>query len=279
MPIHRKNVYSNDGRVPTKEKYLTEHPQSKKDQYKQARKLHKRPKSSSNSQGPTKKVIKKPVFFSTIDQRSPTLFPSQKYISPENIICSPSESPKKASQNYEVVIQKPSKTAISIKKPTEIPRNKIFKVQSYPYKKEGISPREFYQTGNSQSEKYLSSYSNGGKNQQVSEFLMLNKENTGSFKWTFKSKEGDKGKNKNIDDFERLFYQSMGNEKGKVVSQKAVDFSHFKNFKVQHPSHFRSLSKHKSTKHLKNKKSMRVYESKSKKSKRVSPNCSKYKSR
>lgn len=71
----------------------------------------------------------------------------------------------------------------------------------------------------------------------------------------------------------------MGNEKGKIISQKGVDFATVKNYKSLYPSDYRSNSKHKSTKHIKNKKNLKVYETKAKKSKRMSPNAPEYKSR
>ena len=100
-------------------------------------------------------------------------------------------------------------------------------------------------------------------------------------KWTVKSKESENRgqKEKCIEDFEKLFYQSMGNEKGKVISQKGVDFATVKSFKSQYPNHYRSLSKHKNAKHIKNKKSIKNYDPKAKKSKKISPSGIKYKSR
>ena len=70
-----------------------------------------------------------------------------------------------------------------------------------------------------------------------------------------KSRDIDKTsyKGKHIDDFEKLFYQSMSNEKGVIVSHKGIDYSQIKNSKAQNTSQYKSLSKSKSTKHIKNK--------------------------
>ena len=102
-----------------------------------------------------------------------------------------------------------------------------------------------------------------------------------TFKWTMKSKDNDKAgsKSKQIDDFERLFYQSMSNEKGMIVSQKGIDCSQIKNTKAN-TSNYKALSKPKSTKHIKNKKSVRDYEIKQfDKSKPLSPTEVSYKGR
>ena len=103
-----------------------------------------------------------------------------------------------------------------------------------------------------------------------------------TFKWTMKSRENDKSncKAKQIDDFEQLFYQSMSNEKGVIISQKGLDYSHIKNRKSANTSQYKPMQKSKSSKHIKNKKSVREYEVKQNmKSKPLSPNEISYKGR
>jgi hypothetical protein len=348
MMMHKKNVNSNDGRTATRDQFYNEHKINKKEIYNQARKQNKRPKSSSNSQGPTKKgANKKPILFSTIDNRSQNALMSQKLsikdpkVVVQNYVSSNSRSPKKSTKSkpvYEVTNEpsqkhhrnKSYKQVVSIK-PNIEQSSKFFKVQSYPYKSDKIDfhnkentkvhPKterhkfklsndkvirkediiqmvdsnavsmardsqinhmsDVYNTSQSKNSMYLQSFNNT-KHPPISDLMYMNKDSTNSLKWTFKSKETDKhsAKNKNIEDFEKLFYQSMSNEKGKVVSQRGVDLTHFKTFKQQNSSHYRTISKQKSQKHIKNKKSLRGYETKSKnKSKRASPNCSKHKSR
>ena len=83
MPTHRKNVYSNDGRTRPHEKFTFQDKQMElKNKYNEMRK-QKRPKSS-DTQAATynvKTVTSKPVLFSTIDNRKPNAFISQKYLS------------------------------------------------------------------------------------------------------------------------------------------------------------------------------------------------------
>lgn len=283
--------------------------------YSQARKQNKRPKSSSNSQGPNKKVVhKKPVLFSTIDNRNTNAFMSQKFTYndtkgvPSHLISSPSQSPNKDTTKkhiYEVVNDqsgrqkvKYTKQPISIKNKNEAAQ-KVFKVYPYQYNNEKNEyivkdAKKVYP----KTERYKFKLSNDKivrkeNIMQIADVNTLNsardlqsnltdRSNNNTLKWTLKStKDYEKtaGSKHRIDDFERLFYQSMSNEKGKIISNKGVDFNHMKSFKVQNPSHYRSLSKHKSSKHVKNKKSLRAYESKSKKSKRNSPNGHKSKNR
>ncbi|CAI2379752.1 unnamed protein product [Moneuplotes crassus] len=314
MVMHRKNVNSNDGRVKQKEKGYNEPKLDKKAIYSQARKQNKRPKSSS-SHGPVKKMnTKKPMLFSTVDKRPPTAFMTQKFSwkdingIPMKIIASPTGSPRKLSKNkqtYEHGTEnnlrhkvKPSKQPVSMKHKNELQSKALrqhppqikSEVAEY-HKKESKkayckSDRNKFKISQDKVSKTKDSHLNIvdthtlNSAREVAGNLTDRSANT--LKWTFKSKDGDKTtSNKNIEDFEKLFYQSVATDKGKIISQKGVDFNQIKSFKVQHhPSSYRSVSKNsKNTKHMKNKKSFKLYDSKSKKSKRVSPAGSKYKYR
>lgn len=80
MVMHRKNVNSNDGRIKPKDQFYNDLDVNRKELYDEARKQNKRPKSSSNLYGPTKKVSnKKPIIFATIDNRNPNALISQNF--------------------------------------------------------------------------------------------------------------------------------------------------------------------------------------------------------
>jgi hypothetical protein len=308
MVVHRKNVNSNDGRIKHKEKLYNDYKVDKRALYSQAKKQNKRSKSSG-SHGPVKKSRGKPILFSTIDNRPAGAMMTQKYSwkdihgVPPNLINSPKESPKKEAkrQVYEYIGDgtsrhklKSSKQPVTIKHKNES-QSKVLRPYPYPYQNEVIEypkkeVKKVYAKTERQKFKLDSHKIVRKENIQLLEANTLNsareyqsnltdRSNTGTLKWTLKSREGDKtaGKHRNIEDFEKLFYQSMSNEKGKVVSQKGVDFSHLKSFKLQNPTSYRSLSKTKSSKNLKSKKGLKMYESKTKKSKRGSPYASKYK--
>ena len=316
MVVHRKNINSNDGRLKTKDQLYNDYKLDKKAIYNQARKQSKRPKSSSNSQGLTKKInSKKPILFSTVDKRPPNAFLTQKFAwkdinsVPSHVICSPSHSPKKISKKhaYESVNSgsgrqkvKYSKQPMSIKQKNEL-QNKVLRPYPYSYKNEIIKyPQKEAKKIYSKSErnklkiskeKFLKSKENmlhlGDTNtlHSAREFQasLTDRSGNSNLKWTLKSRDGEKSKVKNrkIDDFEKLFYQSMSNEKGKIISQKGMDFSQIKSYKIHHhPSSYRSISKNsKNAKHVKSKKSFKLCESKPKKSKKVSPAGGKYKYR
>jgi hypothetical protein len=276
--------------------------------YNQAKKNGKRPKSSSNSQGPNKKVsTKKPVVFLTIDNRAPTSLMTQKYswkdinnLNPT--INSPSETPSKGinKQVHDImdVTNRPkvrgSKQPVSIKTKNEN-QTKVYKPYTYSYKSETIEqykykqPRDGSKKSHAKTDRHKFKI-NQDNIQQMVESNTLNsaqehqsnftdKSASNAMKWTLKSREQDKNnsKNRKIDDFEKLFYQSMSNEKGKTTTRKGIDLSHLKSFKIQSPTTYRSLSKQgKAPKLVKNKKSFKMYEAKTKKLKRVSPTSSKY---
>ena len=76
-----------------------------------------------------------------------------------------------------------------------------------------------------------------------------------TFKWTMKTRDSDRAynKTKQLDDFEKLFYQSVPYEKNKIVHQKGIDFYHIKNQKSHNALSNKTISKSKSSKHIKNK--------------------------
>lgn len=210
---------------------------------------------------------------------------------PQNLLSSPSQSPSKSSkskQNYEIVTNnfsnnqkiKSVKQVVSVKCKNSA-QAKIFKVYPYQYKKtEALISQNKEAKAFPKTERHKLKFSNDKllKKENVAQFIDTNtlhtardfhmsdqcrnlegytglNDNSSTHKWTMKSRENDKttSKNKHIDDFEKLFYQSMTNDKSKVVSQKGVDFSQIKSFKAAGPSHYRSLSKSKSSKHVKSK--------------------------
>lgn len=153
-------------------------------------------------------------------------------------------------------------------------RLKFKRIYEKPVKKEHIyniaEPGTMLTARDMQSTVNLKHYDTGGFDSS-----------SNTFKWTMKSRGDDRAasKTKHIDDFERLFYQSMSNEKGIIVSQKGIDWSQIKNTKAN-TSHYKALSKSKSTKHIKNKKSVREYEIKQfDKAKPLSPTEVSYKGR
>lgn len=313
MIVHKKNANSNDGRIRNKEQFYNEYNKDNKELYDDARKNGKRPKSSSNSQGPNKKVsTKKPIVFSTIDNRAPTSLMTQKFSWKDinshqsNLISSPTESPSKRinKQIYEMVdvTNRPkvrsSKQPMSIKTKNES-QTKSFKPFAYTYKGETSEqykykqPREGSKKNHPKTERHKFKLNSENIVQMVEantlnsarelQSNLADKSAGSTMKWTLKSREHDKSmnKNRNIDDFEKLFYQSMSNEKGKIITQSAMDLSHLKSFKIQSPTTYRSLSKQSKVPKVakQHKKSFKMYESKGKKSKRVSPSQSKYKHR
>lgn len=154
---------------------------------------------------------------------------------------------------------KNAKQIVSIKHKNEH-AHKVFKVIPYQYKSETSEnqTREVKKI-QAKTERHTFKLSNDMMNKD-GDFYISKEGSTNTLKWTLKSRDTERGssKNKNIEDFERLFYQTMNNERGKVISHKGVDFNHLKTFKVHNPNHYRSLSKHKNTKHVKNKKSFRA---------------------
>lgn len=309
--MHRKNVNSNDGRMKVKEQLYNDYNIDNKELYSQAKKQNKRPKSSSsNSQGLNKKSMqKKPILFSTIDNRNANALMTQKFTYkdikglPTNLLSSPSLSPNKGDISqpvYEVVCDsapkqkiKYTKQPVSIKHKNDI-QNKVFKVYPYQYKNEGYeyqaklvkkvqvkTDRHKFKLSNDKvirKDNIMQMVDTNTLNSARDYQSTLTDRSHNTLKWTIKSTrdhEKGSGSKGRIEDFEKLFYQSMNNDKGKIVSQKGVDFSQAKTYRAQPPSHYRTLSKSKSTKHIKNKKSLRGVESKSKKSKRNSPNGSK----